>query len=144
MAKNPDKIAGNSGPCFKCAKTIFCNEITFQSEKKLQWQGQDGKAHYDKDGNCKETAQKIEQVTKSIQNQTIKLADIKLEPAILERVLKLSNKTTYILMAIEYGVREILGENANPAHIGLYVNQISDKLLKVSNLSEVLEDIGNA
>ena len=46
MQKNPTKEAGNNGPCFKCGVNIFCNEVEYKGTKKLQWQGEDGKAHY--------------------------------------------------------------------------------------------------
>jgi hypothetical protein len=53
MPSNPEKIVGNSGRCFKCNNPIYCREKEYQGEKKAQWQNQDGKAHYDKDGGCK-------------------------------------------------------------------------------------------
>jgi len=54
MPSNPEKVIGNSGPCAKCGKTIFCNANTYNNETKPQWQNQDGKAHYTKEGNCKD------------------------------------------------------------------------------------------
>ena len=53
MGKNPDKIPGNSGRCFKCNEPMYCREIEYQGEKKPQWQQKEGGSHYDKDGGCK-------------------------------------------------------------------------------------------
>jgi hypothetical protein len=52
MPKNPTKIKGSQGPCFKCGSIMFCNEKEYQGLVSLQWQDQNGKAHYTRDGNC--------------------------------------------------------------------------------------------
>ena len=53
MPNNPKKEIGNKGPCWKCGDTIFCNAKEYNGETKAQWQDKDGKAHYNKEGNCK-------------------------------------------------------------------------------------------
>ena len=50
MVKNPPKIKGATGACFKCGVPISCNEKTYNGMVSLQWQGIDGKAHYKKIG----------------------------------------------------------------------------------------------
>ena len=52
MPRNPSKEKGSSGPCFKCGKTMYCNEKEYNGMVSLQWQDQNGKAHYTKDGDC--------------------------------------------------------------------------------------------
>lgn len=47
-----EKRVGNKGPCWRCNKTIYCNEKEYQGQKSPQWQNEDGKAHYDRNGNC--------------------------------------------------------------------------------------------
>jgi hypothetical protein len=142
MARNPEKVAGNKGPCFKCGKDMFCNEIEYQGEKKLQWQGPDGKSHYDKDGNCKGTSQQVSNTVQAIKTQKIKLEDIKLDIPILEKALQVSRSASQFLKAIEYVVYEELGQDAQPAHAGLYTKIIADKLLNVPNLQEILDNVG--
>jgi len=50
---NPSKTEGNSGACWRCSNTIFCNKIEYNGQPKLQWQNKDRKSHYTKDGDCK-------------------------------------------------------------------------------------------
>jgi beta-galactosidase GanA len=50
MVKNPPKIKGATGACFKCGAMISCNEKAYNGTVTLQWQGTDGKAHYKKIG----------------------------------------------------------------------------------------------
>ncbi len=142
MPKNPDKVAGNHGPCFKCGKDMFCNEIEYQGQKKLQWQGPDGKSHYDKDGNCKGAVEQVSNTVQAIKTQKIKLEDVKLDIPILEKALHVSRSATQFLKAIEYVVYEELGEGTVPAHAGLYTKIIADKLLNVPNLQEILDNVG--
>ena len=52
MPRNPNKEKGASGPCFKCGNTMYCNEKEYQGLVSLQWQDNNGKAHYTRDGNC--------------------------------------------------------------------------------------------
>jgi hypothetical protein len=52
MPRNPTKAKGASGPCFKCGNTMYCNEKEYQGLVSLQWQDNNGKAHYTRDGNC--------------------------------------------------------------------------------------------
>ena len=145
MAKNPEKIAGNHGPCFKCGTEMFCNEVEYQGTKKLQWQEQDGKAHYSFDvatkaTTCRQTAAKIKETVQSIIQQKIQLKDVDLNMDTLNKVLEVTQSSSQILKAIEYGVREQLGETA-PAHIGLYVKIISEKMLQVPNLETILHGV---
>ena len=51
--KNPDKVIGNSGRCFKCNEPMYCREKEYQGNKSAQWQDKEGKAHYNADGSCK-------------------------------------------------------------------------------------------
>ena len=106
MPKNPDKVAGNKGPCFKCGKEIICGTVEFKGEAKLQWQNADGKAHYTKDGNCKDTEQSVSNAVETIKSEPVKLADVKLSQEILPRILKVAGEATQILKAIEYAVDE--------------------------------------
>jgi len=46
MDQKLEKTLGNSGPCYKCGKTMFCNETEYKGVKKLQWQDVDGKSHW--------------------------------------------------------------------------------------------------
>ena len=144
MPKNPEKVAGNHGPCFKCGKDMFCNEITYNNEKKLQWQNSDGKSHYDKDGNCRGVTEQINNAVQTMKAEKIKLEDIKLDIPILEKALQVSRSATQFLKAIEYVVYEELGASVQPAHAGLYTKIIAEKLLNVPNLQEILDEVGTA
>ena len=53
MGSNPPKEKGNSGQCFKCNGNIYCREKEYNGTVSLQWQNQEGEAHYNKDGGCK-------------------------------------------------------------------------------------------
>ena len=50
MPKNPPKIKGSSGPCWKCGTVITYNEKEYNGTISLQWQGADNTAHYKKVG----------------------------------------------------------------------------------------------
>ena len=50
MVKNPPKVKGATGACFKCGLMISCNEKEYNGTVTLQWQGANGKAHYKKVG----------------------------------------------------------------------------------------------
>lgn len=141
MPRNPEKKAGNQGPCFKCQQVMICNEIEYKGEKKLQWQDNNGKSHYDKDGNCKGTVQQVDNAVQAIKTQKIKLEDIKLDIPILEKALQVSRSSIQFLKAIEYVAYEELGQDTNPAHIGMYVNIVANKLLNVPNLQEILDNV---
>ena len=54
MGSNPPKEKGNSGKCFKCNNPIYCREKEYNGQVSLQWQNQEGGAHYNKDGTCKD------------------------------------------------------------------------------------------
>jgi len=141
------KEKGKMEKCPVCHQSMMCNEITSKQGIKLQWQNDDGKSHYlfdqaTKKVSCRGTQEKISEVQTKIQNEPIKLADIQLDLEMLTRIQGLVSKSTQVLKAIEYYVREDLGDTS-PARIGMYVNNIADKLLKVSNLAEILEDIGD-
>jgi len=53
MTGNAPKEIGNSCKCFKCGNPIFCRGKEYQGKTSPQWQNNDGKSHYDKDGGCK-------------------------------------------------------------------------------------------
>jgi len=53
MTGNAPKEIGNSCKCFKCGNPIFCRGKEYQGKTNPQWQNNDGKSHYDKDGGCK-------------------------------------------------------------------------------------------
>ena len=143
MAKNPDKVEGNSGQCHKCGKTIYCNMTTYKDrDNYLQWQGPDNKAHYTQNGDCKDTAQQVTNTVQAIKTQKIKLEHIKLDIPILEKALHVSRSATQFLKAIEYVVYEELGQDANPQHVGLYIKIIAEKLLNIPNLQEILDNVG--
>tara|TARA_R110002051_G_scaffold260973_1_gene320870 strand:+ start:101 stop:526 length:426 start_codon:yes stop_codon:yes gene_type:complete len=51
MAKNPEKIAGNTGACWKCNKPITCVKTgSYNGKDQLSWQNPDGSGHYKKIG----------------------------------------------------------------------------------------------
>lgn len=142
MPSNPVKTKGNSGACFSCGGNIVCNEKTYNNQVQLQWQNADGKAHYSQDGKCKSVSAKTENVVQSIKTQKIRLDDIKLDSVVLEKGMKISREAIQFLKMIEYVAYEELGQDAVPAHVGLYVNQVANKLLGIPNLQEVLESLG--
>lgn len=53
--KLPEKKEGLTTQCLTCEQTIFCRmtEYTGPYQNKLQWQYQNGLAHFTKDGDCK-------------------------------------------------------------------------------------------
>ena len=67
MVKNPEKKVGNKGPCFRCGNIITCGTVERDGEIKPQWQNDDGKAHYTKDGECKNIVQKVEETHQAVQ-----------------------------------------------------------------------------
>lgn len=147
MGKNPEKIAGNHGDCYSCGNQIFCNEIEYKGTKKLQWQGEDGKAHYKfnqdtKTTTCKQVAEKSDAIARTISDQRVQLKDIELDMETLTKTLEVSKSACQFLKAIEFTVYEQLGSDANPAHIGLYVKIIADKMLGLPNLQQILEEVG--
>lgn len=140
MPKNPTKEKGNNGPCFKCGKNIVCNEISYDNETKLQWQI-DGKAHYTKDGDCKgDSTESNGGAPKAIVSQKVKLEDIKLEEEVLSNVLHVAKSGSQFLKALEFAVWEELGETS-PAHVGLYVKILADKMLNIPNLDKILKEV---
>lgn len=73
-----EKKLGNSGPCYMCGDTMFCNETEYQGTKKLQWQNADGKSHWlpNKQG-CRKT--NGETTTKVAQPKEMDLSNFKPE-----------------------------------------------------------------
>ena len=70
MPRNPNKEKGASGPCFKCGNTMICNEKEYQGLVSLQWQDNNGKAHYTRDGNCAGSAPTINNMPSVAQQVT--------------------------------------------------------------------------
>jgi len=140
MPTNPQKTIGEQGPCFKCGKLMFCNEVEYQGNKKAQWQNQEGKAHYNKDGSCKDF-----QTPNMPPVHTAKMdkENIQLDDALLDKTITVSKSACQFLKAIEVAVYEELGSHAAPAHVGLYIKIIADKMLGLPNLQTILEEIGN-
>lgn len=71
MPKNPPKIKGSTGPCWKCGTVITYNEKEYNGTISLQWQGADNTAHYKKVGDdfvCK-TGSATQASTPSIAQQ---------------------------------------------------------------------------
>ena len=136
MPTNPQKVIGQSGPCFKCGKLMFCNETEYQGNKKAQWQNQEGKAHYNKDGSCKDFQ------TPNIVTSKIEKGSITLDDELLDKTIAVSKSACQFLKAIEVAVYEELGSSAAPAHVGLYIKIIADKMLGLPNLQTILEEIG--
>lgn len=116
---------------------MFCNEITFGGEKKAQWQNKDGKAHYTKNGDCKGEPTPQPVISTRVNKESIDLDD-----ELLDKTITVSKSACQFLKAIELAVYEELGADAVPAHVGLYVKIISDKLLGLPNLQEILEEVG--
>jgi len=140
MPTNPQKTIGNHGDCFKCGKPMFCNEVEYGGTKKAQWQNKDGKAHYTKDGNCK--GELTPNMPQPSQVSKIEKGSIDLDSELLDRTITVSRQACQFLKAIELAAYEELGASAAPAHIGLYVKIISDKMLGLPNLQEILEGVG--
>ena len=140
MPTNPSKEIGNKGPCFKCGKEIYCNANTYNKETKPQWQNSDNKAHYDREGNCKGDNNQSSSSPAPIVSQKVKLEDIKLEEDILDNVLHVAKSGTQFLKALEFAVWEELG-NTSPAHVGLYVKILADKMLNIPNLDKILKEV---
>lgn len=136
MPKNPEKKAGNKGPCFRCGNTITCGTVEYSGEVKLQWQNDDGKAHYDKEGNCKQWVTSSENIVGTPQSGTIQ-DTIKLPESLPEIEQKLTNTMkekskalAFHKIAILDGVTEACKESGitHPATVGMLFNAINGEL----------------
>ena len=143
-----NKTEGNEENCPSCKQSMICVLVKGKPKSdgtnwpdRLQWQS-DGRAHY---GFDKQTEKSFCADTKSdtpVVNQKIQLKDIELDADLLEKTLDVTKSACQFLQAIEYGVYEQLGSDANPAHVGEYVKIISDKMLGVPDLQTILEGLG--
>ena len=145
MPRNATKVIGAESPCFRCGKTMFCKGKEYQGETKPQWQNADGEAHYTSNGDCKgEQPSQINNMPppgiKPLVSQKVKLEDIKLDDEVISEVLTVTKAASQILKTIELGVWEELGDTS-PAHVGLYVKQISDKLLNTPDIGKILKGL---
>jgi len=139
-----NKTLGNVEKCPTCKIDMMCAEIEYKGEKKLQWQVAE-KAHYSRDSDgtfhCVQTQQKVAEVRTKLLEERISLKDIDLPMDVLEQTLFVVKSATQFLKAIEFGVSEQLPDTV-PAHRGLYVKIIAEKLLNLPNLQTILEDVG--
>jgi len=143
-----NKTEGNEENCPSCKQSMICVLVKGKSKSdgtnwpdRLQWQS-DGRAHYGFDKQteksfCADTKSDVKTV-----NQKIQLKDIGLDTDLLEKTVNVSESACDFLMAIEYGVYNKLGQDANPAHVGEYVKIIADKMLGVPDLQSILEGLG--
>jgi len=151
-----NKTEGENANCPSCKNPMICvlvkgkpktNEPGKFWDDRLQWQS-DGRAHYGfnketEKSFCVGTQKRVESAVQAIINQKIQLKDIELDMELLDKTLYVTKSACQFLKAIEYGVYEQLGQDANPAHVGEYVKLIADKMLGVPDLQQILEDIGS-
>jgi len=139
-----NKTLGNVEKCPTCKIEMMCAQIEYKGEKKLQWQVAE-KAHYSRDSDgtfhCVQTQERVAETKTKLAEAPISLKDIDLDMDTLEQTLNVVKSATQFLKAIEFGVSEQLPDTV-PAHRGLYVKIIAEKLLNLPNLQTILEDIG--
>lgn len=145
------KVEGATETCPSCKDTMYCRSKTSQDGTvTLQWQTEDGRSHYlapkEIAGKtvfeCRQSASKVNDAVQTIKEQKIQLKDIDLPMEVLDKSLHVSKSACQFLKAIEYTVYEQLGQDANPAHVGMYVHIIADKLLGIPGLDKLLESVG--
>ena len=127
-----NKVEGAKEQCPSCTQTIFCR-MTKGSEKypsKLQWQDEDGSAHYSFDFNTKTTSCKSQTTTTS----TITLTMPKgtgTDGRVLERFASDSEIIAKQKIAKYIGVKKACDESGitNPAMIGMIFNAVDKEEL---------------
>jgi len=132
-----EKKLGVRENCPSCHSPMVCAEIEYQGVKKLQWQNEDGKAHYAFDFKTKTTscaknhaqvAQKLESVTR---RNEIHLKDLKLS---VEQLAAVANETNSMLdtqLARIYFIEESLrakGIEPTGPFVGMLYNQQMESL----------------
>lgn len=119
-----NKTDGAKEQCPSCTKTIFCR-MTKGSEKypaKLQWQNEDGTAHYSFDFATKETSCKSVTVSSEITMPVSTGSDT----AVLERFKTDAEVVAKQKIAKYLGVKKACDECgiSNPAQIGMIFNSV--------------------
>lgn len=129
-----NKVEGSKEQCPNCSNTIFCR-MTKGSEKypaKLQWQNEDGTAHYNFDFKTKETS------CKSVsQNSEITAPFITMpvsegtDKAVLERMSSDAETVARQKIAKYIGVKKACDGSGitNPAMIGMIFNAVDKEEL---------------
>ncbi|UVF62339.1 hypothetical protein [Nitrososphaeria virus YSH_462411] len=128
-----EKKEGNVEQCPTCTQKITCR-MTKGSDKypaKLQWQNEDGTAHYNFDFKTKETSCKgvdipiTTGVTYRLETITMPKAD-GVEKEVIARIQKDSKAIAYQKIARYLGVKEACEESniTNPAMIGMLFNAV--------------------
>lgn len=133
-----EKKLGAREKCPSCQNDIFCREVEYKGEKKLQWQNEDGTSHYSFDyktkvTSCKEVVKKAEGVKEQLNSPTeIHLGKIPftveeisvIQEAVSEKMNSLA--VTYVV------VRQKLAEfgliDPNPALVGMFFNRVREEL----------------
>ena len=146
------KEIGVKDKCF-CGTDVICGWN--RDNTKLQWQGMDGKAHYNYDTNtkkttCKGTEEPKQEVTQADgfvgippKTNPVRLADIDLPHETKVKVCDTCKNINNVIQVIEWQAWEQLGFDASPARVGMYINNACKKLLNVPNLEEILADMGD-
>ena len=122
-----NKVEGAKEQCPSCTQTIFCR-MSKGSEKypaKLQWQDEDGSAHYSFDFATKTTSCKSSNVEKK--NLVISMPKSSgTDTQVLERMKKEASEITKQYIAKWLGVKESCSECGidNPAVIGMFFNAL--------------------
>ena len=126
-----NKVEGAKEQCPSCTQTIFC-KMTKGSEKypaKLQWQNDDGTAHYSFDFATKETS------CKSVESKTSLVLTMPkgtgTDDKVLERFAKDSEVIAKQKIAKYIGVKKACDESGitNPAMIGMIFNAVDKEEL---------------
>ena len=127
-----EKKDGNVEQCPTCHNKIFCR-MTKGSDKypaKLQWQDEDGSAHYSFDFATKATSCKSTTTTVSAMILTMPKSE-GTDKAVLERFAKDSETIAKQKIAKYIGVKKACDESGitNPAMIGMIFNAVDKEEL---------------
>ena len=127
-----NKVEGAKEQCPSCTQTIFCR-MSKGSEKypaKLQWQNEDGTAHYSfdfatKTTSCKSTTSKTEPLTLTMPKSE------GTDKAVLERFSRDSETIAKQKIAKYIGVKKACDDSGitNPAMIGMIFNAVDKEEL---------------
>ena len=128
----PPSKEGQEAKCPTCKVEIIGRLTDYKGRfpDKLQWQDKDSrKAHYDKDGNCKDlTSSGTVHVSETTTVETSTIAE-PLDPNVL--ILDLDSITSkyvdeqiHLIQEIEKKVNFVLGKDARGDKVGMYVKLI--------------------
>lgn len=129
MLTKLNKVEGSKEQCPNCSQTIFCR-MSKGSDKypaKLQWQNEDGTAHYNFDFKTKETSCKDAPQTTRLETITMPKTT-GTDTQILERMKKEAKEITKQYIAKYLGVKEECDECGitNPAVLGMIYKSVVD------------------